>query len=301
MKIYLILNGYNLRRLARGLPGHLRDSSRSLGHEAHVAVSSSIDHFNELVGQAIARGAELLLIGGGDGSLHHAVNHPEARRVTMGCLPMGTINAFLRSFGMRLRDPAKALPVLLNRGRMVRGNCGLMNGRRFCCFASWGFDARVVHRNPAELKRWLRAGSYGVTGLRELIHGARHENGGTVSVNGRERVWPKATSAVVSKIRNYAGSNAFGAGVESPDLEGVICETDTPGALLNMTRYLACRGPARGAPPPRQVHRIGGFHELLWTSDHPADVQLDGEPVELPGADRLDVSLDPVEQRYLVL
>lgn len=297
-RVAIVLNGYNLRRFRRDLPDRLCVTARRCGYEPHVDISLSLEHYLDLVGRAVERGADVLLTGGGDGSLHHTINHPGIGHVgAVGMLPLGTINAFLRSTGASITSPETALRQLL-RGDQVDGHCGRVNGRRFACFASWGFDARVVHRNSPALKRVIRASSYGVTGIGELLRWRGNQNAGFLRADGARVA--NATSVVVSKIPNYAGVTCFAADLRDPTFDSVCVTNDGPLTLLGFAAYLGLKGPARGWREPRRVRRLPAVDLLEWRGRRPTHLQLDGEAVDLPDTARLIVEIDPTPQRYLV-
>lgn len=293
----IVLNGYNLRRFPSGLPEALRAAAFDLGFEAWVDISISLEHFHQLVRRAIGGGAETLLTGGGDGSLHHAINQPGIERVRLGVLPLGTINAWLRAAGVDVAKPEVALRQILA-GRVIEGRLGFLNGQRFACFASWGFDARTVHSNPRSLKKVLGASSYGLTGTVELLRWRARENSGVLRPGGHEPL--RATSVVVSKIQNYAGVDCFSARLTDPFFEALAVRHDDPASLLRMAAHIALRHPARGIAPPRGLRQVRRCAGVAWDSPLPASVQLDGEAAIVPAPHRLRLRADPVGQRYLV-
>ncbi|MBX3728826.1 MAG: hypothetical protein KF858_06550 [Candidatus Sumerlaeia bacterium] len=300
MKCLVVLNGSNLRRWRGDLPERLRAVAADRRVVARVVVSRSPDHANRLIGQAIEAGCDAVLSCGGDGTLHHVVNHPLIARAAVGMLPAGTINAFLRAAGADVRDPAATFRQLLA-GRIVDGHVGLLAGRRFACFASWGFDARVVHRTPSALKRRLRAGSYAVTGLRELARGRSASAPGRAQFHvGDETLVLAAGSVIVSKIANYAGFRAFDCSAESADLEGLVASTDRAGTLAALYGSIAVRGLGRRPGTFAGVRFVGPFTRVAWCSGAPTHVQLDGEAVAVADARRFAVRVDPVSQRYLL-
>jgi diacylglycerol kinase family enzyme len=62
--------------------------------------------------QALGLGPDLLIVGGGDGTLSSAVKHIVHRDVALGVLPLGTTNNFARSLGLARSPtwPASASP-----------------------------------------------------------------------------------------------------------------------------------------------------------------------------------------------
>ncbi|MDK2973468.1 MAG: diacylglycerol kinase [Candidatus Sumerlaeota bacterium] len=300
MRILVILNGSKLRRWNAALPERLRLLGAERGIMPVIAISRDLAHVDSIIGKAIEAGFDTIVSCGGDGTLHHVVNHPLIHRAAVSMIPAGTINAFLRSEGADVRHPAETFRQLLE-GRVVEGRVGLLNGRRFACFASWGYDARVVHKNPSALKRRLRAGSYVVTGIREIAAGRRTAVPGRVRFGPRGAACLPATSVVISKIRNYAGFAAFDASAESDEFEGLYLRDDSFPGLQTLYGSIVARGVSgrriAALPPARAV---APFTEAHWRSPRPTHVQLDGEAIEFPDTRRLHVKIDPIPQRYLL-
>lgn len=304
MRIYVLLNGSNLRRWSPQLPDQLLAAARERGLEPEIAVSKSVEQVDHMIGKAVETGFDTIMSCGGDGTLHHLLNHPMAPRVAISMLPAGTINAFLRAEGVDVRRPVEAFRQLLA-GRVVEGHAGLAATagarRRFACFASWGFDARVVHHTSAALKRRLRSASYVVTAIGEIARLGTTGVPGRMRFDGAERRTMRGTSVVVSKIRNYAGFDAFETGVERPDLEALVAPSDAPWNLKGLYLSIAVRGwTRRRCRSVGCIRPVGTFSEARWRSVRPTHVQLDGESVEMGDTSRLRVGIDPVRQRYLL-
>ncbi len=88
------------------LAGTALEKLRAAGLELEVAESRSPGHGSELAREAYARGQQNFLAVGGDGTAYEIVNglFPEAtrgERPTLGFLPLGTGNSFLRDFSSR--------------------------------------------------------------------------------------------------------------------------------------------------------------------------------------------------------
>ncbi len=296
MKILVLLNGYNLRRHPRDLPARLASVVAGAGHTGRVRISRSMEHMLDLFGKGVDAGAEAILVGGGDGTLHHAVNHPAAHRVALGMVPLGTINAFLRPARMKYGDPADALRGIL-RGGVVEGRCGRMNERRFACFASWGYDARVVHRNSAKLKRVFRATSYGLTGVAEMARWRSGQTKGSLRIDDREPV--PATSVVVSKIDNYAGLRAFRRSLDDATFDVLAARSDDPATLLGFWAGFAAKALADRDVALFGTRRAEGVERIRWTAPKDTYVQIDGEDLVLADSASFDIRIDDHMQRYL--
>lgn len=147
-KISLFVNpkagrGGALRSLPR-IDGVLRQA----GIEVDTRFSEDAGDLEAQVYEAVSNGFEHVVVAGGDGSLHEAVNgllRAGGRRI--GLLPAGTGNDFAKSSGipadavLAARELARRLTSGTALGRFDAGTC---NGRFFHNGAGIGFDARVA-------------------------------------------------------------------------------------------------------------------------------------------------------------
>ena len=109
-------------------------------------------------------GADVLLIRGGDGTIHSALPAAIRNRIPIALLPSGTANVLARELEIPL-DPLQAV-ALLRHGKRVRMYLGRSGSRYFHLMAGIGVDSHVIRRvNPVTKKR-LGVGSYYLAGLR---------------------------------------------------------------------------------------------------------------------------------------
>jgi lipid kinase YegS len=117
--------------------------------------------------EAVGDGVDVLVAGGGDGTLHEVVNglmkaEPGAG-TALGVLPLGTANDFARGCSIPLA-PYDALS-LAARGSPVPVDVAEANGVFFVNVASGGFGAQVTAGTPIELKNAAGPGAYALVGL----------------------------------------------------------------------------------------------------------------------------------------
>jgi YegS/Rv2252/BmrU family lipid kinase len=127
---------------------------------------------------------DLLVVGGGDGTLSAAVKHVAHRDVALGVLPLGTTNNFARSLGIPL-DLQGAIRVF-RVGKVADIDLGVAGGREFANLASFGVSVEVAGKVRPGLKRILGRAAYPLTALTILpghqpfrafltVDGRRHE------------------------------------------------------------------------------------------------------------------------------
>ena len=96
---------------------------------------------------------DLVIIGGGDGTLHHAMEGLLETQLPLGIIPLGTANDFARTLKLPA-DPLIACDVILH-GRIDEIDLGQVNEKLFCNVASIGLAVKVTQRLKRESKsRW---------------------------------------------------------------------------------------------------------------------------------------------------
>jgi diacylglycerol kinase family enzyme len=100
------------------------------------------DDLEQLARDAIARGANVLGMAGGDGSQALVASIAAEHDVPFVCIPAGTRNHFALDLGLDREDPRKAIEGF--RGEERRIDYGLVNGRLFVNNVSLGLYARIV-------------------------------------------------------------------------------------------------------------------------------------------------------------
>lgn len=126
-----------------------------------------------IVREALERGTQRVIAGGGDGTINavaHALikNTTGKPAVTLGVLPLGTANDFARGCGLPVDDLAECLRIACNcESRPI--DVGVMNKRVFINVASMGFGAEITSTTPVELKKKLGGGAYTLMGLVKAI------------------------------------------------------------------------------------------------------------------------------------
>lgn len=105
------------------------------------------------VERVLARRPDLVILGGGDGTISGLVDLLVGRDVTLGVLPLGTANSFARSLGLPL-DLDGAVEVLRS-GTPRRIDLGVIDGDYFANCAAMGLSPLIAETVPHWLKRML--------------------------------------------------------------------------------------------------------------------------------------------------
>ncbi len=144
--------------------------------------------------------SDVLVVAGGDGSVHHAVPTAIAAKVPIFHFPLGTENLFAREFGMTRSAPA--LVRAIDRMSVRTIDTATLAGRAFVIMASVGFDACVVERVAAARVRGVTRLDYVRCAMQELIdfRVARL----SITVDGKREISSREGLVVVANSPQYA-------------------------------------------------------------------------------------------------
>jgi diacylglycerol kinase (ATP) len=115
---------------------------------------------------AIALAPDLLIAGGGDGTISEAARRLAHRDIALGVLPLGTTNNFARTLRIPLDLPAAVR--ILSTGKVADVDLGTADGIPFANLASIGLSAEVAAHVPHLLKRVAGRAAYPLTALTRL-------------------------------------------------------------------------------------------------------------------------------------
>jgi len=109
---------------------------------------------------------DLLVAGGGDGTLSLAARHLAHRDTALGVLPLGTTNNFARTLGLPLNVTAAV--AVLTSGKVADVDLGEADGAMFANLVSVGLSGYVAASVRHDLKRVLGRAAYPLTALARL-------------------------------------------------------------------------------------------------------------------------------------
>ena len=92
---------------------------------------------------------DLLVIGGGDGSIHSIINEIDLDKTVVAILPLGTVNNFARSLGVNV-SLKKAIKAIAD-GKTKQIHLGSVNGHLYTNLSAVGISVKVAptfHRPP---------------------------------------------------------------------------------------------------------------------------------------------------------
>ncbi|GAC1579485.1 MAG: diacylglycerol kinase [Candidatus Elarobacter sp.] len=132
----------------------------------HIATEESV--CRKHIKRAVKAGAPEIIVGGGDGTMTHAVNALAKSKSVMGVLPFGTGNSFAQSLGVPLNDVDAAVAVIA-RGHVERVDLGIVNGTYFANFATIGLSSEIAAETPRLLKKIVGAVAYGLASIKPML------------------------------------------------------------------------------------------------------------------------------------
>lgn len=202
-RVVLVLNTRSRRghALAGRLPALLAEAGLRLLAELPISDPTALP---ATVDRALAARPDLLIVGGGDGTMATAVKYLAYRDVALGVLPLGTTNNFARSLGLPL-DLGGAVRTL-GRGSVADVDLGRVScdagTELFANLASLGLSVAVARRTPHRLKRHLGRAAYAATALR-VLPGHRPFHATVTTSAGQHSFWTHQLN--VANGRFHAG------------------------------------------------------------------------------------------------
>ncbi|GBC98849.1 Diacylglycerol kinase [bacterium HR17] len=164
--------------------------------------------------EAVARyDAELVVVAGGDGVFHDAINGAMQTRRSLPFIlvPIGTGNVLASNLGIP-KDPLRALAASLD-GQLCPLDLGQAHDRFFHCSLGIGLDAYVVAQMEAErasqVKRLLGKVAYLLAALRHSVrYEWSHVRIEAELADGCEACWERdAWLVLVTNVADYGGVN----------------------------------------------------------------------------------------------
>lgn len=123
----------------------------------------------DVVRDLIDGGVDLVVMGGGDGTINCVSSLLQDPEVVLGLLPLGTANDFARTVGVPL-DLGEACDTILT-GEVVDVDLGMLGGRRFVNVAQVGLAVGVTRLMDDRVKKVFGSAAYPLTAL---VAFARH-------------------------------------------------------------------------------------------------------------------------------
>lgn len=124
------------------------------GFDVRITMLRGDDDLAHAMTAAIADGVQIVAAGGGDGTINAVVNAIAGHDITLGVLPLGTLNHFAKDLGIpiALEDAARVIIA----GHTSHVDVGEVNGRAFLNNSSLGLYPRIVQLRERYRARGIR-------------------------------------------------------------------------------------------------------------------------------------------------
>jgi YegS/Rv2252/BmrU family lipid kinase len=290
--IAAVLNGTSGQGTASKAAERLKEIFAEAGREARITLAQGGKEINAAMRRAVEGGCEILVVGGGDGTINSGASAAIAGDIPLGVLPLGTLNHFAKDLGIPL-DLEEAAKVVLD-GVECKVDVGEVNGRIFLNNSSLGVYPAIVRlrdKYRSKLRgKWLAALWAGLTVMRRSpFMGVR------IEVEGEKIV--RRTPLVLVANNEYRMSG-IDAGSRESLARGhlalyVVNAEQRPGLLR-----LAWEVFRKGAEKAKEIDLVLVEDASIETRRHHLQVATDGEVFTLESP--LNYRIRPGALRVLV-
>ncbi len=237
-----------------------------------LLAATAVDRPRELprlLAEGLAKQPDLLIAGGGDGTISTAARLLAHQDVALGLLPLGTTNNFARTAHIPL-DLGQAIEVLVN-GKVIDLDLGLAGDEPFTNHVGVGLSAEVMLKAPRPLKRFLGRYAYPLTALGLLT---RHQPLRiTVRAEGRSHEY-QSHQVYVANGGHHAGRPIAG---DADADDRLLAAYAVGGPSRRELLVETTRNAAKGHSRTLREEPFLAVGELWLETDRPARVEVDGE------------------------
>jgi diacylglycerol kinase (ATP) len=118
------------------------------------------------VQRSVESGAELVIVGGGDGTFSSVARYCASKETVLGVIPLGTGNAFARDLGIPVSVEGACEAIL--KGKVADIDMGLVGDRQFVNVVTVGLTTKIAQGLTGDAKKHLGKAVYVVSLLRAL-------------------------------------------------------------------------------------------------------------------------------------
>lgn len=218
--------------------------------------------------EALAGGADLVFVWGGDGMVQRCIDAAAGSGVTLAIVPAGTANLFASNLGIPKDIPAAV--ALGMHGPRRKLDVGRINGEHFAVMAGAGLDALMIRDAGGVLKRRLGRVAYVWSGAKNIL-AARVET--RIRIDDHKWFEGKTGCVLVANVGKVMGDIAAFPDAQPDDglLEiGVV----TAKGLWQWSRALASTASGKAAASPFVETARGRKFDVRFA--HPIPYELDG-------------------------
>jgi diacylglycerol kinase (ATP) len=254
---------------------HARDRLRGLG----VRVEAEYDlHDPARLPETVREAAdeyEMVILGGGDGTVSSSVDFLAGRETVLGLLPLGTANDFARTLGVPT-DLDRACETIAS-GKLVDIDLGLAGDNYYVNLASVGLSAGVTRALTSRLKRVAGSAAYPLAAIKAFLKHEPFRARLTFPDGDHEPIeHERLLQVAVGNGRFYGGGMVVSpsSGIDDSTLDVYAIRLGRHRDLLGVARYLKSGDFVRG----ESVSHYETSRVLVETEPH-LPVNVDGELV----------------------
>ncbi|MGN6796081.1 MAG: diacylglycerol/lipid kinase family protein [Streptosporangiaceae bacterium] len=220
------------------------------------------------VRRALAKGAELIFVWGGDGMVQRCVDAVAGTKAVLAILPAGTANLLAANLNIPA-DLAAAVRVGLH-GQRRKLDTGTVNGEHFVVMAGTGFDALMIRGASRRMKRRLGRLAYIYTGTKNLSACGMKAD---VKVDGQRFYKGRLSCVLVGNVgKLFGGVEVFGdARPDDGVLEVGLVTADRPAQWARTFGRLAA-----GSPEKSPFVKVTSGHKIRISLNEKMPYELDG-------------------------
>ena len=163
-KALLLVNQHS--RKGKKLLSQATVELQALDFELIVESTDSARELSDTI-RRYQNGVELVIIGGGDGTLNSAIESLIDTKLPLGILPMGTANDLARTLGIPTDLSAACQVIASGKTRLI--DLGWVNGQYFFNVASLGLSVQITQRLTKDVKQRWGVFAYAFTALQTLL------------------------------------------------------------------------------------------------------------------------------------
>lgn len=252
-------------------------------------------HAPVLAQQAAETGTKLIIVAGGDGTLHEVINGlmrvPKETRPSLGIVPLGSGNDFAWSMGIQ-HNPIEALKKIYQ-GERIRIDVGAFtlgdgSPAYFNNTFGMGFDATVTIRT-LQLKHVRGFLMYLVAVLQTI---AFNHEAPRMSITVDEKLWDEETMMLVACNGPREGGG-FAVAPDADITDGYL----NYASVCRVSRMMMLRlipEVMKGTHGKFKQVKLGQFRHLQVQADRPLTIHADGEVICGFGTDTRNVHIEVV-------
>lgn len=244
----------------------------------HVHLTTADIDPEELVKEAIADNADIVIASGGDGTVSAVAGAVIGTGIALGVIPRGTANAFAAALGIPRLLPIRAACQVILAGNTLTIDAARCNGLPMILLAGVGYEAEAVDLASRELKNQWGAMAYLMAGWQTLDTQQPFE--AEIEADG-ETYHIQASAITVANAAPPTSVLAQGAGQVIYDdglLDITIGTSETKmQAVTTMVKMLGSALVGADAQQQNVLH--GRAKDIKITTTPPQKVVVDGEVI----------------------